>query len=349
MKKILKNKKFNFILIIFLTVLVLYFALKDNFFEIIYQIKSIKLLWLLVSLVLLFGYWLFSSFSMDLIAKKFNPNIKFNKIFKINVITQFFNGVTPSSSGGQPYQIYALKKSGLKLVDSSNVSIQTFVCYQFALVLLGLIAIFFNKTFSFFNQNKLLNLMVIIGFIVNIAVAAFLFLITITKNINKKIINKLINFGIKIKLVKNKNTIVNKLNNSVESFQQGTYTLLKDKKTLFLSLLYQFIGLISLYSIPVAILFGMGDYSINIGLSIVTTAYVMVAGAFIPLPGGTGGLEYSFVSFFGNFISGSKLSALMITWRFITYYFGMIVGGIMLNIGKKENLNGKQKNNSCKS
>ena len=85
----------------------------------------------------------------------------------------------------------------------------------------------------------------------------------------------------------------------------------------------------------------MGIYDINLGISIITTAYIMVSGSFIPLPGGTGGLEYSFVSFFGNFITGSKLTALMIIWRFITYYLGMIIGGVMLNIGKKEKENVK--------
>ena len=59
-------------------------------------------------------------------------------------------------------------------------------------------------------------------------------------------------------------------------------------------------------------------------------------GSFIPLPGGTGGLEYGFVSFFGNFLTGGKLTTLMLLWRFITYYLIMILGAIALNIRKKE-------------
>ena len=63
----------------------------------------------------------------------------------------------------------------------------------------------------------------------------------------------------------------------------------------------------------------------------------MLIGAFVPIPGGTGGLEYSFIQFYGNFITGSALSAMMLIWRFITYYFGMIVGAIALYVkGKKD-------------
>lgn len=79
----------------------------------------------------------------------------------------------------------------------------------------------------------------------------------------------------------------------------------------------------------------MGEFNlITIPITIVSSAYVMLMGSFVPIPGGTGGLEFGFVTFFGNFIRGSKLSALMLVWRFITYYFCMILGAIALNIKK---------------
>ena len=81
----------------------------------------------------------------------------------------------------------------------------------------------------------------------------------------------------------------------------------------------------------------MGDFgSVNIATAIITSAYVMVIGSFIPLPGGTGGLEYSFISFYGYFAIDPKLTALMLVWRFLTYYFGMIVGAIVLNFGRRK-------------
>ena len=42
MKKLIKNKKFNFCVIVLLTIIVLYFSLKDNFFETINQIKNLS-------------------------------------------------------------------------------------------------------------------------------------------------------------------------------------------------------------------------------------------------------------------------------------------------------------------
>ena len=90
--------------------------------------------------------------------------------------------------------------------------------------------------------------------------------------------------------------------------------------------------------IPVFVLYAAGNFSsVSVMLAVITSAYVMLIGSFVPIPGGTGGLEYGFVKFYGFFIKGSLLSATMLIWRFITYYFGLIVGGIAFNLkrGKK--------------
>lgn len=339
MRKLLKNDKFSFALLLLLTFFVLYFSLKDNFNSVIDQLKNINIMWLLVSFILIIGYWLFSSLAMYLITKKFNEKVSALEIFRINIITHFFNAVTPFSTGGQPYQIYALKKDNVKMVDSTNIVVENFVAYQTALILLGLIAIISNQIFDFFPDVRLLKILVLIGFLVNLFVAVGLFAVAFTQKFNKFVTKHLISFGSKLKLIKNKEETTQKFNDYVTKFHDGTKYLLKDKFNLVKVILLQILGLACVYVVPLPILFGMGDFtSFNVAIAIITSAYVMLIGAFVPLPGGTGGLEYSFVAFYGNFITGSKLTALMLMWRFVTYYFGMIVGGILLNISRRKKI-----------
>lgn len=336
-KSILKNNKFNFIFILILTFIVLFFSLKNNFLEVISQLKQLNLLWIFIALLLTVGHWLFSSLAMYLIGKKFKSNLQFNGIFKLNIVTQFFNGVTPFASGGQPYQIYALKKEKINLVDSTNISIETFVTYQLALIILGSVAIISNKIFNIFPNVSFLKILVLIGFLVNLFVGLGLFIISFTQKFNRFILKFLINLGSKLKLVKDKEETIKKLNNHVKTFHDGTKNLLKDKKNLVIVVILQIISLTTYYLVPLAILYSMGDYSsFNALIAIITTSYVMIIGAFVPLPGGTGGLEYSFITFFGNFINGSKLTTLMIMWRFCTYYFGMLIGAVLLNLNRRD-------------
>ena len=112
--------------------------------------------------------------------------------------------------------------------------------------------------------------------------------------------------------------------------------LFKDKFSFFIMILLEFFALISLYLVPFALFCGIGIYSINSLTCILIMAYVMLIGSFVPIPGGTGGLEYGFITFFGMVIKGSSLNAIMLLWRFITYYFGMILGAIILNFKKEK-------------
>ena len=57
--------------------------------------------------------------------------------------------------------------------------------------------------------------------------------------------------------------------------------------------------------------------------------------AFVPIPGASGGIEYGFIKFFGNFMPVVILNSLLITWRFITYYLGMILGGFLFSTEKE--------------
>ena len=61
----------------------------------------------------------------------------------------------------------------------------------------------------------------------------------------------------------------------------------------------------------------------------------MTIGSFVPVPGGTGGIEYGFVFFFSYLIRGPVVNAIMLIWRFVSYYLGMIFGAIALSMYRK--------------
>lgn len=331
----IKNKKFNIVLLIVITLLVLYFSLKDNFFDVINQIITMNIGYLLIAFLLLFIFFIFKCLSIYSFCKKINKDFKFKESIQLILRTQFFNAVTPFATGGQPYQIYYLKQCNIEYTNATGIVLENFIVYQIALVLLGIIALIINTTFNLFSSNNLLTKLITLGFIINTLVIVVMFIVAFSKKMNKFLITLGINILTKLKLVKNKEKTLKKWNNNINDFHEGANKLLENKKTFIGNIIFNFLGLCSLYSIPVFILYSMGQFNIiNIFETIVVSAYVMILSSFVPIPGGSGGLEYGFVAFFGNFIKGSKLSATMLVWRFITYYFSMILGAIALNIKK---------------
>lgn len=330
------KKVANVIVLALVTCLVLYFSLKDNFNTIINEIINVNIFWLVISFLLAISFWFFKAIATTRIANIFKKDYSIKQGMRLVLETNFFHAITPFAVGGQPYEIYSLKKSKLKITEATNVSIVNFIVYQIALVLLGIIAIVYNHHFVLLKENDLLKNLVVIGFLVNFIVIVALFLLTCTKKINKILMKFIIKVLNKIHLVKNKDEKIKQFNEYLNEFHQGAKILLHDKK-LFIKLIFvHFIGLISSYLIPLTLAYAMGISSYTGIEAIVLSSYVMLIGAFVPIPGGTGGLEYGFMTFYGSFIKGSKLNAIMLLWRFITYYFAMILGAILLGIRKKE-------------
>jgi uncharacterized protein (TIRG00374 family) len=330
------KKVANIIVLALVTCLVLYFSLKDNFNTIINEIINVNIFWLVISFLLALSFWFFKAIATTRIANIFKKDYSIKQGMRLVLETNFFHAITPFAVGGQPYEIYSLKKSKLKITEATNVSIVNFIVYQIALVLLGIIAIVYNHHFVLLKENDLLKNLVVIGFLVNFIVIVALFLLTCTKKINKILMKFIIKVLNKIHLVKNKDEKIKQFNEYLNEFHQGAKILLHDKK-LFIKLIFvHFIGLISSYLIPLTLAYAMGISSYTGIEAIVLSSYVMLIGAFVPIPGGTGGLEYGFMTFYGSFIKGSKLNAIMLLWRFITYYFAMILGAILLGIRKKE-------------
>ena len=277
------------------------------------------------------------SISLYHLIRKFHKQYSMKKAFKLTLTTQFLNGVTPFSTGGQPFQIYILKKDGIRLGDGANIIMQNFIVYQIALVLLGIIAITYNFIFHVFPESGLLRDLTTIGFLINTLVTVGLFVIAFAKKFNQFIIKKLVSLLYKLHIVKNKETTMDKMSDSIENFHDGAKLLMSDQKSFVYNIFLNFLSLICLYLVPLTIAYSMGVFDSFTGIeSIVSSAYVMLIGAFVPIPGGTGGLEYSYMAFYGNFLKGSILNASMIMWRFLTYYLGMIIGAITLNLKERK-------------
>ena len=169
----MKNLKKNSIILLIITFVVLVCVLKDDFPSIIETLKNANFFWIVIALLCFF------------IAIAFEA-----RAYKMLLITKFFNGITPFSSGGQPMQIYMLKKDGVRLTKATNIIIQNFIIYQAALVSFGLIAIIINYYLELFTDITLLKQLVTIGFIVNTLVMVGLIIISFSSKFNHFMIQK---------------------------------------------------------------------------------------------------------------------------------------------------------------
>ena len=188
----MKNIKKNSLILLLITAVVVFFVIKDDFNDIVNALSKANIIFIIIGMTFSVLYWLFKSLALHNIVREYREKIKLKQIFKQITITQFFNGVTPFASGGQPMQIYMLGKSGIKFTHSTNIIVQDFILYQMALITHGVIAVLLNMKFGLVETNPLLTTLTIVGFTINTLVGLGLLFVSFSTKFNRFVVNNVI-------------------------------------------------------------------------------------------------------------------------------------------------------------
>lgn len=334
----MKNTKKNTIILLIICFVVMYFVVKDDFADILDNLILANKWLIALSVFLIIGYWLLRSLALFIVVRKYKKNIKYSKMFHQILITQFFNGITPFATGGEPMQVYMLKISGVKVAQATNIIVQEFIMYQIALVIIGFLCLGLNFAFNICDVSPFLGNLIIIGFIVNIVIGLVCIFVSFSKRFSKFIVNICLKIGIKLRIIKNVEKTTQLWNEKVEEYNESG-TMLKENKGLFFTcVLVNLIALFIFYLIPYFVFLSLG-YHVGVLQVIVSSAFILLVGNFVPIPGGSGGIEFAFLEFFKNVLPfvdtrSAILKSALIIWRGITYFLGIIVGGVALGLFK---------------
>ena len=325
-------KKFskNIFLLIIVCFIVLYFVLKDDFNGIVDLIINSNKLYILIAILFVFLSDVLKGYSMyKLVGPTYN--FKFLNGLSLMLMANFFNGVTPFSLGGQPFELYVLKKdSDIDYVSGANILFKDFYTYQIGLMFLCTICVLLFYVLKIAIISDFVEKVLWIGIIINIVIILFLLYIPHSKKSEYKIF-KLIG---KLGFIKDKENFYVKSNNWINSFKEKTKEVLKNKKVVFEC---AFLNVVKLLCVCLSTYFCFKAIGSNVALLnvIVITILVMVMASFVPIPGASGGMEFSFMQMFSYFVIDSKLGAAMLMWRAITYYLPMIFGSIVFLFKRK--------------
>ncbi|BDR60108.1 lysylphosphatidylglycerol synthase transmembrane domain-containing protein [Lactobacillus xylocopicola] len=283
-----------------------------------------------VALVLVFALMLLSYlFEASILAvlaqRKDEPKRSKWSFVRIPLIQALFNAITPMSTGGQPSQLAAMVQMGVEGGRATSLLLMKFIIYQIVVFLSYVVTIItgFHLVATRFSG---LAIFIAIGFLLHVSSIVFLLAILFAYNWTKRAANWLMD--ILAKLVKaervegwRQNTL-----EKIDTFYHESQKLKREKKKLLLSSLLTVLQLLCFYSVPYMVLVAL---QVPASWASVTQMNIMIIMfmAIVPIPGASGGAEYSFQTLFATFISSSGTLVLgMFLWRFVTYFMGMILG-----------------------
>lgn len=334
MKNNIKKVLPKLILFLILTIVVIIVILSlGDITEIGKVLKNVEAGWLVLAFVFLFLYMIFYPMPLYFLGRsKEEGNIRLLDTAMIGSIEYFFNGITPFSSGGQPFQIYSYSKIGVSVHRSSGIILMNFVICQISIVILCIASLFFFNELT--NGVVFLQVMIGVGLAINILIFTLFCSVGVSKTI-QRILSRVVNWFLNWRIFKGK---LSRFSSAFDEYCKGAQATFKalfhQKLKFFVCVVLKLIGLLCYYIIPFFILKALGVEVEIKDLALITamTTFAVAMTCYIPTPGATGGIEFAFRELFVTLIpsiAGPIATSGLLLWRFITYYFLMLISFII--------------------
>ncbi|MDE7389639.1 MAG: flippase-like domain-containing protein [Lachnospiraceae bacterium] len=239
----------------------------------------------------------------------------------------FFSCVTPSASGGQPMQVYFMKKDNLSATVSTQILMVVTVAYKLVLVLWGLVILIFRPAIIMKHLNGVMG-WCYLGIVLNIAFIVLIAFALFKSSLAEKMALAVIKALGKIKLVKNTDRLEKRLCSSMKTYRSvaefyKTHRLVI-VNVFLLTLVQRTVMFFVTYLVYLS--FGLhGDSAVTVvGLQ----GMISLAADMLPLPGGMGISESLFMKIFEPIFGEITLPAMVVN-RGLSYYTQLLVSAVM--------------------
>lgn len=327
MKRIITGKRvFNSLVIILCVSIVLYFCFSpDGLVELIQKGKSVSLLWLSGAVFFQLANMFIDSIITKLLIKQNYKNFPFIESVKVALVGHFFSAVTPSSSGGQPMQIYYMNKKGINVGFATSVLIQKFLVFQVVTTLYSIFAVFYKfDAITLLASNpdfKLVTVLIVIGMLIQFTLTGLLILVSVNRSLTHRLVNGFLNLILKIRPLKKKlSNRLDSINSQLDLFHDSNSQLYKNPVLMLKCYILLFVQIVCIFIIPYFIYRSVGMSSESPISIICAQSFVNLSYSIMPLPGASGAAELFFAAFYNQYFLEGTLMTSTLLWRTITYY-----------------------------
>lgn len=324
----------NSMLVLIISVFLVWYFLKDNYKVSIEVLYNANWWWLFIAIIIYLVYFLLETLLLKKLINIHKDDYSYLSAFKLYLMTKFFNGITPFSSGGQPLQLIEMKKEGVNYLDGTTVLIKHFIILQCSIVFLSIFSLILNLIFRWATPSGFLLIILILGFVINYFLLFIVIFLSYKINVCEKVCEFFVNLGAKLKLIKNKEAKIKGIRKSCVDYQKSYKDLVNNRLYFYKLVLLESLALAFAFAVPFFVFKAIGCTYNNFFAIFVLSVFKFLIGSFVPIPGGTGGMEYAYIHLYEFVIPSKFLSVSLILWRVIDYYAPMIIGGIFFNYEK---------------
>lgn len=237
-----------------------------------------------------------------------------------------FSGITPSATGGQPMQLYYLKRDGNSWSLSSVVLMTVALMYKLVLVIFGVgILIFWHEPLRSYLGKGYYRLF-LLGLTLNAALVVGLLMVMFTPAVIRMLIAKAEWLAVKLHLMKKAGSKKARLEHFMENYQHALSFLKVHKGKMFVVFLGTVVQRAAVFALTYVVYRGMGMSGASLTTVMWLQAAVYIGVDMLPIPGAQGITEAMYRRAFLDIFTAGHVTASMCISRGVSFYLMILVG-----------------------
>ena len=314
-----------------MTLLTLHLIFKEQeLTEIIRDLRSADPLWIAGGAAAAVLFVAGESVIIHYMLRILDQKTSFLKCLKYSFVGFFFSYITPSATGGQPMQMYHMKKDMIKIGYSTLIMLLITIAYKSVLIMLALGFLTFNSD-TVVRYAGDMKWLIILGFILNLSFIALLILVFIKPIWARALGIKTVGLLTKLRILKRKNKekYTEKLIRICDTYAMGADYIKKNLSVVLKVFLMTAAQRICLFSVTWIVYkaYGLGGAR----FIDILTLQIMIAVAveMLPLPGAAGISEGCFLLTFTEIFGMQLVKPALLISRGLTFYLILLLGAMV--------------------
>lgn len=254
--------------------------------------------------------------------------LKKRHCFLFSSIGFFFSCVTPSASGGQPMQLYFMRKHNIPVATAAVVLMIVTITYKLVLVVVGVGMLLFGREFLLQHAGGRMAL-VILGMFLNIGSITIMCILIFWQGLARKLALGGIRLLEKLHILKKSEERIAWVEQTMETYHTSAAYLKTHMHLWVRCFLITVVQRCSMFSVTYLVYRSFSLKGTGYPIIVMLQALISVCADMLPLPGGMGISESLFLSFFDQIFGEEYLLPGLLLSRGLSYYSELLLTAVL--------------------
>lgn len=300
---------------------------KESLSNVIDCILSVDPVFIIIAISMMVLYIVFEGVNTWIVLRAIGQDTTLLNAIGYGFVGFYFSSITPSASGGQPAQVFFMKKDGIPITKSSLALLVVLFAHQLVIMIYGIFGIFIMPSFNH-EHIQSSTILLAYGFLTNGIILLGIFVLIVRPRYVSLIVNFLGGMVYRLKIIKNKEKLTNRIEKSIKNYRDGAVYIRENPKVILVVIILTFIQVFIMFAIPFVIYTGFMLKGNSLGDMLFTQTVLNIEVSSLPLPGAVGATESVFLDMFRHFFKDLVVPGMLLT-RIANFYSVLVISGIV--------------------